>query len=122
MTAPSNLMTAVRRADGSMAIDKLAKILCVSEEELAASTGLCLEDLAEPFQQTPSETQHRIAALVWILERIASWTSHPRIAYAWYRSQPLPSYGGMTAEDLFKMGRILQIQEYLERIADGGYA
>ena len=43
-------------------------------------------------------------------------------AFAWFRSQPLPSFGDKTAEDLVKEGRAEDVKKYLSRIADGGYA
>lgn len=60
-------------------------------------------------------------ALVLILERTVPWTEHPRIAFAWYRSQPLDTFGGMTAEDLLKMDRASAVESYLTRIDSGGY-
>jgi len=43
-------------------------------------------------------------------------------AFAWYRSQPIPSFGQQTAEDLVKEGRAEDVRRYLSRIAIGGYA
>jgi hypothetical protein len=43
-------------------------------------------------------------------------------AFAWYRSQPLPSFGDLTAEDLVKEGRAEDVKAYLNRIGAGGYA
>jgi hypothetical protein len=43
-------------------------------------------------------------------------------AFAWYRSQPLPSFGDQTAEDLVRAGRAEHVLSYLSRIASGGYA
>jgi hypothetical protein len=43
-------------------------------------------------------------------------------AYAWYRAQPLPSFGDRTAESLVREGRAADVLAYLDRIAEGGYA
>jgi hypothetical protein len=43
-------------------------------------------------------------------------------AYAWYRSEPIPSFGDLTAEDLVKRGMSEAVIEYIARIAEGGYA
>lgn len=43
-------------------------------------------------------------------------------AFAWYRAQPLPSFGDRTAEDLVKEGRAEAVRRHLARIAAGGYA
>ena len=60
--------------------------------------------------------------LVQILDHATPWAGHPRIAFAWYRSHPLPSFGGMTAEDLLRMGRASSVEAYLARIQSGSYA
>jgi hypothetical protein len=44
------------------------------------------------------------------------------MAFAWYRSQPLPPFGDQTAEDLVKEGRAEAVKTYLNRIALGGCA
>lgn len=88
-----------------------------------ASAGLSFGDVPDDPQRCSDAAQRRFSALAHILERIAPWTGHPRAAFAWFRSQPLPSFGFMPAEDLLKMGgRASAVEDYLERIAAGGYA
>jgi hypothetical protein len=53
---------------------------------------------------------------------VLPWAGSVLAAYAWYRSQPLPSFGDMTAEDLVRAGRANDVRGYLSRIAVGGYA
>jgi hypothetical protein len=43
-------------------------------------------------------------------------------AFAWYRSQPIPSFGDQTGEDLVRAGRGEHVLGYLSRIAAGGFA
>jgi hypothetical protein len=43
-------------------------------------------------------------------------------AFAWYRAQPIPSFGDQTPEDLVKEGRAEAVKAYIGRIAVGGYA
>lgn len=57
-----------------------------------------------------------------ILNRVSHWCGGPVQALAWFRSQPLPSFGDLTAEDLLKAGRTAALRAYLSRIAEGGYA
>ena len=59
---------------------------------------------------------------VEILNRVSHWCGGPLQASAWFRSQPLPSFGDLTAEDLLKTGRTAALRAYLSRIAEGGYA
>lgn len=50
------------------------------------------------------------------------WAGSAPQAFAWYRAQPLPSFGDRTAEDLVKEGQAEAVKAYLSRIAVGGYA
>jgi hypothetical protein len=59
---------------------------------------------------------------VEIINRVSPWAGSVGGAFAWYRSQPLPSFGDKTAEDLVKEGRAQAVKDYLSRIAEGGYA
>ena len=43
-------------------------------------------------------------------------------AFAWFRAQPLPSFGDKTAENLVKEGRAQAVKDYLSRIAEGSFA
>ncbi len=64
----------------------------------------------------------RLRDLAEILSRATPWAGSIQLAYAWYRSQPPPSFGDQTAEDLVKQGRAEAVKSYLSRIAVGGYA
>jgi hypothetical protein len=50
------------------------------------------------------------------------WCASVLIAFAWYRSQPIPAFGDQTAENLVLHGRTTHVLDYLEGIALGGYA
>jgi hypothetical protein len=41
---------------------------------------------------------------------------------AWYRAEPIPAFGGRTAEALVKAGEAAAVRDYLDHIAAGGYA
>ena len=122
MNAHLEVITRARRPDGLVAINVLARILRISKTELAAATGLSTDAVWRASRARSATTQKRMGELVRILERVAPWTGHPRIAYAWYRSQQLPGFGSMTAEDLLKMNRSNAVDTYLDRIADGGFS
>lgn len=122
MSSPSESTNTVRQADGSFDISALKRMLLVTKAELAASMGLTLDDELGDHWQASDEGQRRIDELVYVLERTTPWIGHPRMAFAWYRSQPLPSFGDMTAEDLLKMDRFSALSQYLERVESGGFA
>jgi hypothetical protein len=41
---------------------------------------------------------------------------------AWYRAEPLPAFGGRTAEALVKSGAAGAVRDYVDHLATGGYA
>ena len=111
-----------RRPDGSVDVAALAGILNVTETELAATVGLSGDFGAEQSWQDSPEGQSRLHWLVELLERVTPWTGGPRAAYAWYCSQPIAGFGGMTAQDLVKADRASAVESYMDRITAGGYA
>ena len=65
------------------------------------------------------ETLHDVAE---IINRVLPWAGSVPQAFAWYRAQPIPSFGDRTPEDLVKEGKAEAVKAYLSRIAIGGYA
>jgi hypothetical protein len=63
-----------------------------------------------------------VDAAAEILASVQGWAGSREAALAWYQSTPIPSFGGLTAEDLVKQGRAEDLKHYVRRIADGGYA
>jgi hypothetical protein len=57
-----------------------------------------------------------------IINAVLPWTGSVSHAFAWYRSQCLPSFGDRTAEDLIREGRAEAVKSYINRITVGGYA
>ena len=41
---------------------------------------------------------------------------------AWYRAQPIPAFGGRTAEALVKDGKAGDLRDYLDHLAMGVFA
>ena len=56
-----------------------------------------------------------------IVRRIADWAGGEQQAIAWYRFEPLPAFGGRTAETLVKEGKAAAVLGYLDHIALGGF-
>jgi hypothetical protein len=57
-----------------------------------------------------------------IVNRISDWAGSEEQAMAWYRAQPIPAFGGRTAESLVKEGRAADVRDYLDQVALGGFA
>lgn len=57
-----------------------------------------------------------------ILPRIEAWAGSREAACRWYREKPIPSLGGLTAQQLVARGKMADVLSYIEHIDQGGYA
>jgi hypothetical protein len=57
-----------------------------------------------------------------IISRVTEWAGDKEQAMAWYRAEPLPAFGGRTADALVKVGEAAAVRDYLDRMALGGFA
>ena len=100
----------------------LSDQLHITRSELAATLGFSRDAISKRDRVTSVSVQARLRDMSEIINRVLPWAGSVLGAYAWYRSQPLPSFGDMTAEDLVRAGRANDVRTYLSRIAVGGYA
>jgi hypothetical protein len=112
----------VLRSDGTIEPNRLTAELRISKQELAAAAGLSRDAVSKTARLHAPATQGRLRDMVEIIGRVLPWAGSVPHAFAWYRAQPLPSFGDQTAEDLVKAGRAEAVKAYLSRIAVGGYA
>ena len=108
--------------DGLVESSALARELHITKGDLAEVTGLSRDSVSKSARLKSKATQARLRDTVEIINRVAEWSGSVGRAFAWFRSQPLPSFGDKTAEDLVKEGRAKAVKDYLSRITDGGYA
>ncbi|MDG4717816.1 MULTISPECIES: XRE family transcriptional regulator [Thalassospira] len=118
----SEFLKNVYEDNGLVRLSYLLKVLHLSKVEMAPAIGLSLDALSRKKRLTTNQTQQRLNQLVQILNRVLPWTGSVAAAWAWYRSQPLPGFGDLTAEQLVKDGQCKAILEYLEEIDNGGHA
>lgn len=109
-------------SDGTVEIGRLTEALHASKAQLASATGLSRDAVSKTARLRAPSTQTRLRDMVEILARVRPWSGSLPQAFAWYRSQPLPSFGDLTAEALVKQGRAQAVRDYLDRIAEGGFA
>ena len=107
---------------GLIAADRLSHVLHITRAELAVAAGLSRDAVSKSTRVGSPATQARLRDIVEIMNRVRAWAGSPQQAFAWYRSQPLPSFGDQTAEALVKEGRGEAVKRHLDRIAVGGYA
>jgi len=117
----TTILTDVINDKGVVETAPLANLLHITKVELANAVGLSKDAVTKKARLTSISTQGRLRETVEIINRISSWAGTIQAAFAWYRSQPIPSFGDKTAEELVKEGRAEAVRRYLARIADGGY-
>lgn len=77
-------------------------MLHITRGELAATLGLSRDAVSKSARLGRPVTQARLRDMVEILNRVRPWAGSAQQAFAWYRSQPLPSFGDQTAEALVR--------------------
>lgn len=107
---------------GTVQPSLMVSILRLTKAELARAAGLSPESVSKRSRVTGRATQKRLREVAEIINRVLPWAGSLPMAFAWYRSQPLPSFGDLTAEDLVKAGRSEALRRHLSRLAEGGYA
>jgi Antitoxin Xre/MbcA/ParS C-terminal toxin-binding domain len=94
----------------------------LNKKELADTIGLAPETLYKTSRLSAAKTQTRLREMNEILTRVSAWAGAPAQAMAWYRAEPIPAFGGRTAESLVKSGQATALRDYLDSIAMGGFA
>ena len=107
---------------GDNTADELSAALGISKRELAEAAGLPSGNLNRQARANAAHTQNRLRQTSEILHRISPWAGGLKQAFAWYRSEPLPEFGGRTAESLVKSGKANAVRDYLDHVALGGFA
>ena len=114
-------LSEVTGKDG-VSVDRLSAALHITKSELAVTAGLSRDAVSKAARSTSVTTQSRLREMSEIINRAIPWAGSELSAYAWYRSQSLPSFGDATAEELVRQGKGERVRAYLGRIAAGGFA
>ncbi len=107
---------------GEVVVDRVADCFGMSKGQLAETVGLSREALYKPGRLRAVKTQSRLREMLEIINRISDWAGGKDQAMAWYRAQPIPAFGGRTAESLVKSGQAGAVRDYLDHLATGGFA
>jgi len=107
---------------GKIAVQQVADGFGMSKTQLAETAGLARETLYRLERSRGTKTQTRLREMLEIISRAADWAGGKEQAMAWYRAQPLPAFGGRTAEALVKDGKAAAVRDYLDHMALGGFA
>lgn len=57
-----------------------------------------------------------------VLKRVMGWGCSREQAITWYQTEPIPAFGGQTAEMIVNAGKVEAVEKYLESVEYGGFA
>lgn len=107
---------------GMVVVDDVADWFGMSKGQLAETVGVSPETFHRVKRAESAKTQTRVKEMLEIVSRVADWAGGKDQAMAWYRAEPIPAFGGRTAESLVKDGKATAVRDYLDHVAVGGFA
>jgi len=110
------------KPSGEIAAEVVASSLGLSKIQLAETIGVGADALYRSGRASGPKAQTRVREMLEIVNRVAAWAGGKEQAFAWYRAEPIPAFGGRTAEFLVKDGRATAVREYLDHVALGSFA
>ena len=108
--------------DGLFAPRKIAAILRTTSDEVASSVGLGKDAVQRRDRVGSDRTQRKLREMVEVLNKVEPRFGSSLIAYAWYRSEPLAGFGGLTAMQLVREGHAADVLEYVDAVDAGIHA
>ena len=99
----------------------LVQVLRTHKKEVAETLGLTLDAITREERIPSAKTQTRLREMVEILNLVEPLVGSSITAYAWYRSEALPSFGCETPEQLVKAGRATPVRQHIVRMMAGGH-
>jgi Protein of unknown function (DUF2384) len=121
-SASASILRELLTSDGRVAINRTTEELRMSKANLASTIGVAAETLQRAARADAPKTQARLREAIEIMARVSPWTGGLQQAMAWYRAEPIPAFGGRTAESLVKEGKAAAVRDYLDGVALGGFA
>lgn len=109
-------------SEGRFEPRRIAAVLRTSSEEVAMTVGLAKDALQRRSRVQSDKTQRRLRELVEIINKVEPRFGSPLMAYAWYRSEPLPGFDGRTAMQLVQESKAQQVLEYIDAVDAGVFA
>ena len=107
---------------GFFAPAKIAHALMTTRDEIARTAGLGKDAVQRKDRITSQKTQKRLREMVEIINKIEPRFGSDLMAYAWYRSEPLPGFSGQTAMQLVRASRAADVLDYIDAVDAGVYA
>lgn len=108
--------------DGLFAPRKIAAALRTTSEEVARTAGLGKDAVQRKERIGSDRTQRRLREMIEVINKVEPRFGSALMAYAWYRSEPLPGFSGQTAMQLVRAGRSNEVLDYVDAVDAGVYA
>jgi hypothetical protein len=108
--------------DGFFAPRKIAEAFRTTSEEVARTAGLGRDAVQRKDRVRSDKTQRRLREMVEVINKVEPRFGSTLMAYAWYRSEPLPGFSGQTAMQLVRSGRVDDVLEYVDAVDAGVHA
>jgi hypothetical protein len=108
--------------NGVFAPRKIAAVLRTTSTEVAQTAGLGRDAVQRAGRIRSDKTQRRLRELVEVLNKVEPRFGSALLAYAWYRSEPLPGFSGQTAMQLVRAGRADEVLDYIDAVDAGVHA
>jgi len=105
--------------DGFFAPRKMAAVYRTTIEEIARTAGLGKDSVQRKERVRSDKTQRRLREMAEVLNKVESRFGSALMAYAWYRSEPLPGFSGQTAMQLVRAGRAEDVLDYVDSVDAG---
>lgn len=116
-------MGLIQYSDGDLfAPNKIAAAFRTTSEEVARTAGLGKDAVQRKDRVRSDKTQRRLREMVEIVNKVEPRFGSALMAYAWYRSEPLPGFSGMTAMQLVRSGRADEVLDYIDAVDAGVHA
>ena len=108
--------------NGFFAPRKIAEAFRTTSEEVARTAGLGRDAVQRKDRIRSDKTQRRLREMVEVINKVAPRFGSQLMAYAWYRSEPLPGFSGQTAMQLVRSGRADDVLDYVDAVDAGAHA
>ena len=107
---------------GLFAPNKIATAFRTTSEEIARTVGLGKDAIQRKDRVRSDKTQRRLREMVEIVNKVEPRFGSALMAYAWYRSEPLPGFSGQTAMQLVRDGRAEEVLDFIDAVDAGVHA
>lgn len=105
--------------NGIFAPRRIAEAFRTTSEEIARTAGLGKDAIQRKDRVRSDKTQRRLREMIEIINKVEPRFGSALMAYAWYRSEPLPGFSGQTAMQLVRSGRADDVLDYIDAVDSG---